>query len=173
MLRSFWIVISFIAGLAVIVVTWSIGWPRPVGIGLLAGALLVTAVFFLERLIWLFYRGWNRFLVRPFAALAGLVVTRLCYFIVFAAVGRAGSRFPQAVSHPNAGFWIKRDLPDPRSVPGFVGASSGIGWVRNYLTWSFQSGNAWAATLLPFLMILRACSRPQADAAVFDIYTLF
>jgi hypothetical protein len=176
MLRGFWITISAIGGLMIGALAHLFGSSWAIGTGIFAAVLLLALVFIQEAFVWRLYRGWNRLLVRPFTAIVQHVITRLCYFIIFVAVGRAGSRLPVTASSSQNSFWTERDLQaqtDLGSASVRVGFVPEHGWVRGYCSWARTSGNIWAIALLPFLMILRICSRPQAETAGFNIYTLF
>jgi hypothetical protein len=176
MLRSFWLIICFLTGLVTAIVAWSLGWPWPVGIALSVGALLASLVLIQENVVWFFYRAWNVF-VKMFAAIARQIATWVCYFIVFGVVGRAGSHFPLIASRASGSFWIKRDLLAHNALRESPAANIGtprrLGWIRDYFRWTIHSGNVWAITLLPFLVILQTCSKPQAETKEFNIYTLF
>lgn len=176
-LRGFWIVISLVIGLIIAVAIWGFNGPQPVGAGVLTAALLTSTVFAKEDFVWLLYEGWNRFLVQPFAGISRRLVTSLCYFIIFAAVGRAGAHFRKGGSRQGGSIWMKHDLQVPNALPAPATSdhrtSGQFQWIRYYLSWAGTSGNGWAITLLPFLLILRACSRPEAEQTIFDIYTLF
>ena len=47
------------------------------------------------------------------------------------------------------------------------------GWLRGYLRWAFQSHNAWAVSLIPFLFMLRIVSTEEPTSSGANIYTLF
>jgi hypothetical protein len=176
-LRAFWFVVIATAGLLVAVLAGSLGWPRPIATGVLVATLLMTVVFLQQRFVWLCYRAWNRLLVYPFLVISRNVATRLCYFIVFVAVGRTGSRLPLTGSDTSGGFWTLRSSPDLRAYRLPFGPDHGqlrsFGWVCSYVSWAFHSGNTWAVALLPFLAILWVCSGPQEGKIEANIYTLF
>jgi hypothetical protein len=176
MLRSFWLIICVLMALVTAIVAWSLGWPWPVGIALSVGALLASLVLIQENVVWFFYRAWNVF-VKMFAAISRQVATRVCYFIVFGVVGRAGSHFPLTASRASGSFWIKRDLlvhnVFRESLATNIGSPRRLDWIHDYFRWTIRSGNMWAITLLPFLVILWICSKPQAETKELNIYTLF
>jgi hypothetical protein len=175
--RAFWLIISGMIGAAVAAMTAYWGATRPLEAGSVAAALLFGLVFARERLVWRLYKGWNQWLVYPFILMAREVVTRLCYFVVFVAVGSAGSRLSLGGSSASRSFWVARPLPDGAARRMSLGsdhaAGGRLGWVTNYLSWALRSGNAWAIVLLPFLAILAALSLPEERTVASNIYTLF
>jgi hypothetical protein len=174
-LRGFCFVVSGLTGMTVAAALagW-LGEARWMSAGLVVFVALGTFLFLWEPGAWRLYHGWNRWLVRPYTAWAGQVVMRLCYFIIFAAVGRAGSRLPLAQGHAGGSGWSDRQsLPaSAYRVPG-PGFSNRLEWIRGYLAWSFRSGNAWSAALLPFITVLWMCSGGQEEKPEANIYTLF
>jgi hypothetical protein len=176
-LRAFWFVVIVPAGLLVPVLAGSLGWPWPIATGVLVPTLLMTVVFLQERFVGLCYQAWNRLLVYPFLVISRHVATRLCYFIVFVAVGRTGSRLPITGSDTSGSFWTLRSSPDLRAYRVPFGPDHGeprrFGWVRSYVSWAFHSGNTWAVALLPFLAILWVSRGPQEKKIEGNIYTLF
>jgi hypothetical protein len=175
--RAFWVVISAMIGGSVMAIAPYLGSTRPIQQGLVTAAVLFVLVFVRERFVWRLYKGWNQWLVYPFIRIAREAVTRLCYFIVFVTVGSAGSRLPLTGSGGPRSFWVARPLPGPAAhgVPPESDHAVGgrLGWVSNYLSWAFKSGNAWAIVLLPFLGILAAISVPEERKVASNIYTLF
>src|SRR5262249_48830046 len=133
--------------------------------------------FLKSDIAWRVYRAWNFRLVHQFARIARHVVMRLCYFIIFVSVGRAGSRLLVATTDRDVSRWLERsaaDLDPSRLVTLRHGRSRWLESERRYVRWACESGNVWAIALLPFLAILKICSAPpRADLPVFNIYTLF
>ena len=176
MLRSFWLIMCFLAGLVTAIVAWSLGWQWPVGIAFSVGALLAALLVVHENLVWSFYRAWN-VIARTFVAVSRQVATWLLYFVVFGVVSRVGSHFPLTVPGSSCSSWIERRLSDHnvrRESPAADAESPGrLAWMHDYFRWATHSGNVWAITLLPFLVILRICSKPQTESKEFNIYTLF
>jgi hypothetical protein len=175
MLRSFWFVISVLSGLTVAILAFWLG-PGMLWASVLMTVALAMLVFVKERFVWRLYGAWNSRLARPVSAILQRVVLRLCYFIVFTAVGRAGSRLPRAEREACASFWSPRSsLAAEAYRAPFAAVWEGRrgGWVRQYLIWAFRSGNAWAVALLPYIVLLRLCSSPEEKGVAGNIYTLF
>ncbi len=109
---------------------------------------------------------WNRlagFMLRG----ARLLTTGICFAIISVA-GRAGSRLCWSPDAADASGW------EPRPLCQMTGGSpSTIGWIRAFVTWTWRSGNVWAGSLLPFLVLLRVLRTQQAGSLDDRIYTLF
>ena len=91
-LRSFWIVISLIFGTGLWLVGWLFDVPFSLTLGLIAGTACGLLVFAKQELVHRLYQAWNRRIVRPYANTASHVVMSICFFIIFVAVGKTGSR---------------------------------------------------------------------------------
>ena len=174
-LRSFWFLISAVSGLIAGVASSLIhlpGWLIGPGVFVIAASFAFTR----EQLVRRLYHAWNSRVIRPLSGLMTSIILRVCLFLVFAGTGRAGSRLQLAGL--NQTMWLGRDANRNRTtqVP-FVGGNNGSGtsrgWLRNYLRWAFQSHNAWAISLVPFLWMLRMVSTEEPAAAGGNIYTLF
>ena len=176
--RSFWLVISSFVGFTLMILATVCGWSSPIAIGLLSATVLGLLVFMQERLIRCIYEAWNPRLVYPYADIAQRILSRICYFVVFATVGRGGSKLVLTACPHLSSLWTNSssqawaDPTGDRSKSGRSGRTR-LEWVRGYISWSIHSGNAWALSLLPFLAILRFCSVPQQRAVQSNIYTLF
>jgi hypothetical protein len=174
MLRSFWFVISFLSGLTVMLLAVCFGRLWLISAGALLTVLLGALVFVQERFIWRLYGAWNYRLAQPLSAVSRRFVLKLCYFVIFTAVGRTGSRL--ALTGRGTSAWAPRSSLSPDAYFATFagpGAASG-GWMRQYLRWAFHSGNSWAASLLPFIVLLRLFSSPTEEKpAEANIYTLF
>jgi hypothetical protein len=173
-LRSFWLVLSVLLGATFWTVGWLLAVPFAWGIGLIVGLAGASIVFLKEELVRRLYNAWNRRLIRPIATLVSSVVTGICFFIIFAAVGRAGSRL-QIDGRTTTNWESRKTLPG--DAYGFLfavrnGTAAESGWMNNYLRWAVRSGNMWSISLLPFLSVLRLLNSEQKSAAT-NIYTLF
>jgi hypothetical protein len=173
-LRSFWFVISFLSGLAVMIVAVCLGRLWLITAGAMLAVLLAALVFVRERFVWRLYGAWNHRLAQPLSALSRRLVLKMCYFVIFRAVGRKGSRLP-LTEREGVSAWVSRSsLPPEAYTATFAGADGGGGgWVRQYLRWAFHSGNAWAAALLPSIILLRLFSGQEEKPVEANIYTLF
>jgi hypothetical protein len=104
------------------------------------------------------------------------MVLRVCFFLVFVAVGRTATR--RTVASPISGSaWIPRTaLPrDAYSMP-FASpspdAASGA-WMADYVRWARATDNRWALSLLPYLAVLRLLGGDDRKSPERNIYTLF
>jgi hypothetical protein len=174
-LRSFWIVISLILGTGL----WLAGrWfqaPFPLAIGLIAATACGLLVFMNQEFVRRLYHAWNRRIIRPFANVASRALMGICFFVIFVATGRTGSRF-RLGGHAVTTWERRSSLPDEAYGLPYVsgeGLPSGTGWIRGYLLWAIRSGNAWSITLLPFLWFLRLLSYEEKKPFAANIYTLF
>jgi hypothetical protein len=124
------------------------------------------------RLARLAYGAWTR-LATGYAAVAGWLVLRLCYYLIVLPVGKCGSALQL---DRRTSVWTPRIGGTGRGVPAAFDRSASLQetWLRNYLRWATGSGNEWALMLVPFLAFLSAVGRAEADPDVpTNIYTLY
>jgi len=166
-MRGFWVTLGMLAAVAPAVVAAATG---AVWLAVAAAALgiAVASVSRLhERVAWRVYRAWNPRLARPFNAAATRLVCWICFFIIFVAVGKAGTTL-QLAKAPGS----RRSMWRP--VPGSTAAIHGTHWISDYVGWAAHTGNVWAITLIPFLAVLRLIATPEdANTTFANIYTLF
>lgn len=176
-LRAFWAILSVMLGLILTLLTLGSLGVKSIAAGALLAIVMFSLVFVQKRLILPLYRGWNDRLVLPFMNLSRQTVVRLCYFIIFVAVGSAGSRLGLKRSRSSGSFWTPRTSLDfdAYRAAGLDGAMTKprSGWVRNYVSWAMESGNLWSIALLPFLTVLGWISAPAEEKVASNIYTLF
>lgn len=81
-------------------------------------------------------------------------VSAVCYYTVFAAIGRSGSALDLLPPQPRSSRWTPR--PDSRSGHEPRTDSGGVQWYRGLLACARNPGNAWMVFLLPsvFLLVL-------------------
>ncbi len=174
-LLSFGIAISLMSGLLLGMAAWLLGLRLWLGGGL-ASALLAVAVSSLYvDLVRAPYRWWNK-LARRFADAATVYLAGVCYFIIFAAAGRARSNL--CLERPRRGqsLWACRESLDPAAYAqqdNSAGKLSARNWMADYCCWSYRSGNLWAICLLPFLVLLGTLSSDREGQLPPDIYTLY
>lgn len=140
-----------------------------------AGCAVAGAVIALgaPQRLFLPYRVWNK-LAREYAKLARAILLRVCYFVVFAAVGRAGSTLPLAGPASARSAWTQRPGAGESSVGNRSVVASEEEWVGRLIHWARTSGHAWSISLLPFLVLLSVLRSDQdADGSPSEIYTLF
>jgi hypothetical protein len=173
--RSFWFLLSAIFAIAASAVAslgLSLAW---VG-GLIAFGVIASLVFINERLVRKLYHAWNNRIIRPMSDLVSTIILRICHLIIFAAVGRTGTRLP--IEPDRSRTWMPREFD--RNHTGLLpfvslrnAAAGPKGWMRTYARWAADTGNGWALFLLPFFCMLRLVSREEPKAAGANIYTLF
>jgi hypothetical protein len=171
-LRAFWLVQSACAAFLAMIVGVVAG-RRYMLLGIFFGLLMALPGLWRPHAISGFYRAWDRWAER-YALWARMLLLRICYYVVFAAVGCAGSiirRDPKSRS-----LWMPRTTLSPDAylsqydltLPG-VSRS----WAAGYLVWAYKSGNIWACCLLPFLILIAALETQRGKAHPASIYTLF
>lgn len=175
--RSLWFTLSAFTALLFSAVAALSGVTQPLLTGMILAALLAAALLAAPGLAWRIYRAWNRRLVWPAARLVVRLVTAICYFVSIAAVGRAGSRLSRTGSAPGVSGWTTRG-PLARESYGATYAGAAFakgrrGWISDYVLWARRTGNLWAISLLPFLLILRTLPDERETDAPPNIYTLF
>jgi hypothetical protein len=118
------------------------------------------------------YALWNR--------VAGWLLHRLTqwtvsvtFYVIFVAVGRAGSRLLLDGRHSRLSLWVTR-RENGSADPVVLRVSGSSGWLADYCLNAFRTGNAWACALLPFLALLALLHVPEEQAAPSgNIYTLY
>jgi hypothetical protein len=173
--RSFWVVISFIGGFAAWLVGWFVRFPYTIALAALIAAALYLFVFWNEPFVRRLYHAWNNRIIIPMARIVGEMIMRFCLFVIFAVTGRLGSRL--RVDPHTSSIWENRNSLPPDAYilpfPGVGGSTQGRGWIRGYVRWAKQSRNVWALALIPFLTLLRIVIREERPAMEGSIYTLF
>ena len=174
-LVSFWLSFSLGCGLLVASaarLAESDGWMLFGVIALLA--LLVPGVVW-PRLVWSPYAIWNR-LAREYSRAASLILTAICFYIVFVAVRLAGSALRLKGPQPGESLWTPRGtLPSTayRSQDESPRGGAPKGWLRVIFSWSARPGHRWVVGLIPFLVLLRALDYDERAGVPSDIYTLY
>ncbi|MBN1237321.1 MAG: hypothetical protein JXB36_02410 [Gammaproteobacteria bacterium] len=169
---SFWlaavIVLAAVAAPAVAVLAAPL-WSAAV----LAAAVALAAVGLLRpEIAERAYRGWNAF-ARRYAAAARAVVLRACYFVVITATSRTGARLELGRSEASRSSWVAKSTPGIETCGRSAGVRAAARWAGRYLAWSRRSGNAWAACLLPFVLLLMALDEADEDEPPASLYTLY
>lgn len=174
--RSFWLTLGVVAAGVWLGNAWWRDAPHAVAPGVGVGGLLALVPFIHEGVARRVYAGWNRRLVRPIGVALARVVMWTCFFIIFVAVGRAGSRMSLAAA-AGASTWTPRTSLPPDAYRALSAHASSHGasgaWISDYLRWATETGNLWSASLLPFLIVLRLLPRDEEKAAPANLYTLF
>jgi hypothetical protein len=171
--RAFWLAMALWAGLVVgVVVPFG---PAERAVAAALAAVLVGAVPVVRyREARTLYRLGVR-ASRLYARLARFALLALCYGIIFVAVGAAGSALRLRRPAPGDSLWeAGRTLPPGayRSQHGAESPGTRRRW-RAILDWATDSGNAWALTLVPFLLLVAALDTEDEAPYPVGIYTLF
>jgi hypothetical protein len=172
-LRAFWLLQSACATLLVTIAGGLLGGRRYLWLGIVAAVLFWLCGFWRPSVVASVYGAWER-CAEWYAKAARSLVLKICYYVVFAAVGRVGSRIER--DSGNGSLWLRRS-----TLPAEAYASqcdvplpaSSRSWAISYLAWARASGNFWAAGLLPFLILIAALDTSENNAYPAAIYTLF
>jgi hypothetical protein len=101
----------------------------------------------------------------------------ICFYVIFFAVGRAGSAMKLARPVPNLSLWTsKKANPLAAFLYEFSPADRHLhptGWLGSYLYWCKSSGQFWAVCLVPFLVMLAAVEIYTDRRFPAGVYTLF
>jgi len=174
--RSLWLSLAALSALTMIVLAAWLRSPIAFAAALVVGGVLGYVAFSVPMLAWRVYRAWNRRAVFPVGLFARRVVSGMCFFITFVAVGRSGSTLERA-RRGNRSAWVPRK-PQPaisykatfitrEAVPSRT-------WFMEYTRWARGTGNAWSIVLIPFLAVLQILpDKEQMGDAPENIYTLF
>ncbi len=175
-LQSFWIVVCSMSGLligALLAFHWG---PAGIVAGVLVGALLGYTGLLAPTVARGPYRLWYR-LTELYCRVVRLAVKAVCYFVIVLVVGRRNSSMLFERPTAMASMWIPRNpLPAanyPYEYESETGGAKPRSWVPVYRAWARSSGNRWALSLLPFLMLLSWLEPEQDRVFPAGIYTLF
>jgi hypothetical protein len=170
-MRAFWLVGTVTLALILYSVSAALGEQRPLAWG--AGAFVLV----LPGLIWsrwfeLGVSAWNRgvwfitYVLRAYTL-------RVCYYVLFAAVGRAGSSLGLELAQTESSRWIsraRRETPfeNHRLLEGRTG------WGRELLDLAGRPGRRWMVCLLPVVAILYLLRDKQPESVMLSsTYTLY
>lgn len=175
-LQSFWIVACSMSGFLVgglLAARLGSIW---IAAGVLAGGLLSYIGFLFPAVTLGPYRLWFRISDLYFRVVR-LAVKAVCFFVIFVIVGRRKSSLLFDRPTEMASIWLPRNtLPDanyPHEYEGEIGPARPRSWVSVYAAWARSSGNGWAISLLPFLLLLALLEPEQERVFPAGIYTLF
>ena len=119
-------------------------------------------------------RGWNKG-VRWLTAAMRAYVLKVCYYVVFNSVGRAGSALDLATREDDASRWIRRN---DRSSEGFglphrTGSAAG-GHGQSFMGIARGPGRAWLVCLMPAVLLLMLLRDEAHDSSLpSSTYTLY
>ena len=162
--------VALILGCGIGLLTGSISAPLvagPISLGVILVGVLRPGAMRLP------YRAWNR-LTRVYAGLVRGWTIAVCYFVVIAPASRFGSSL-ELDSSGRSRWRPKSPLALDAYGSEHAGPSRnrGRGWIRTLRSWSMTSGRSWAASLLPFLIVLSWLEAPEEHRVPSEIYTLF
>jgi hypothetical protein len=146
----------------------------------IGGAAVIVSVaaltLWFPRLLEWPYRAWNK-AARLYASWATRCVTAVCFYVIVCAVGFATSASRRATSMPSVSAWRPHRALPPDSYESQYeladSAGTGAGWNRAFISWCRRTDNAWALSLLPFLVVLGWLHAESSGPQPADIYTLF
>jgi hypothetical protein len=172
---SFWLAVCLGSGLLIGLLSALLISPRWFGLG-----VMLALVLALPKRLWtqtIAYRLWNR-LARYFGHAAHLWLMGICFAIIVVAVGRKGLSLRLARPSSTASLWMPRETLAPAAYISQYSVATARapekGWIATFFSWVMQSGNLWALSLLPFLMLLSALRTDQRKSNFpANIYTLF
>jgi len=151
--------------------------PRWIALGGVLTLVLAFPGLLRPQIVSIPYLAWNK-LAREFARCSRILVMGICYYVIFAAVGRAGSKLMLSRPLSSRSLWIPLEALSPAAYVNQYSVikdnSPGEGWISTYLLWAVRSGNLWACCLLPFLLLLSALESDQNTSEFpTSTYTLF
>jgi len=112
-----------------------------------------------------------------FARRARALIMGICYFVIFVAVGLAGSRILIAPPVAIKSIWVPRRTLAPGEYASQYDSETkevpAENWISAFLSWAKRSGNLWACCLLPFLVLLSYFETDEESSVSGNIYTLY
>ena len=173
-LKSFWIVLSLLSALGAAALLWAARVPYAVvlGVAIFAGSSVVGL-----RSPGIALRPnqlWDR-LSRKAGRAARLWLSGVAFLILWI-VGLLGARLPTDRTKMAGSGWIERtqlarsEDAHPRLIRGDEQAGA---WVRRLATWAWRSGNVWAWSLIPVLVLLRGAEGESRGSLGGNVYTLY
>lgn len=171
-LRAFWLLQSVALGLVVAASGHRLGGPRPVLLGCTAAVLAALPGWRWPAAAARPYALWNR-CAGAYARAARFLLLRICYYLIFAIAGLAGSGL--RIDRNRTSHWIPRvTIANNAYSSQFDWECRASGsWTRDYCGWTSRSGQLWALGLLPFLICIAALETGKSREYTGSIYTLF
>jgi hypothetical protein len=176
-LISFWLVMSSALGVLGVILLGLRGFPAWLASAAIA-AILALPGLLRPNLALLPYRVWNK-LARHIVSALRLLLMGLCFYTIFVVVRcRRAYRSALHLTSPHESLWVKRGtLPEGTYFSPYLAEavqSEGHSWTWNFISSVRKSGEYWALSLLPFLLLL-ALLQTDEEQAQFpaNLYTLF
>jgi hypothetical protein len=169
---AFWVLLTSVVSLALVVVASALGAHTPWAWGL-AGLCLA-----LPRLVWspwfeMGVRAWNKGVSLSLPVLRAYVL-RVCYYLLFGPLSRGGAGLGLALATSEASRWIPRERHDASFGDRDRVSSAGGWWGRELLNGAKNPGKAWTVCLLPVVMLLLVLRDEAQESAVpSNTYTLY
>jgi hypothetical protein len=119
-------------------------------------------------------RGWNKGMRWLTAAMRAYVL-KVCYYVVFNAVGQTGSALDLAARENDVSRWIRRNEGSGEGF-GFLHRTDGAGWggEQSLLALARSPGRAWLVCLMPVVMLLMLLRDEAQDSSLpSSTYTLY
>ncbi|MEE9569586.1 MAG: hypothetical protein V3W37_09385 [Candidatus Binatia bacterium] len=175
-LKGFSVVISTFSGALIGVISWLLGFLPLFGVGVFLAIVLVLSALKWPQAISKPYRAWNK-LAQNVARGMELYLSGICFYVIVGVVSLAGSSLERNPSRNIQSEWQPREMliPGPHRSQSEVSKEScgRKGWIRTYVSWAINSGNWWAVSLLPFLILLKTLESGRHPEISSDTYTLF
>ena len=172
-MAGFWILGTTILSLSLGLASAALGAQAPWAWGAAGGAcLLVPGLFWrqwFETGVWV----WNGSMRRAAAALRTCTLV-VCYYTLFAALGRSGSSLELLLRQPDASRWAPLKRGSPWIGNEGSPASDRVEWYQGLYTCARTTGNGWVVCLLPIVLLLILLRDEQQESALpSSTYTLY
>lgn len=175
-LKSFALGVSFLGAVIMGVILWWFGFEgalRVAAIVAIGGSTIGVAQ---PAAVTKLYGYWNT-LARYFARGARWLLMAICFYIVFAAVGRTGTSLNLLRATVDRSLWTPKKPVSSKAFHHEHDANGdsepGENWLASYYLWAKESKQIWALTLLPFLGMLAAVEIYVDRRFPSGVYTLF
>jgi hypothetical protein len=170
--RAFWVLTTAALAVVLTLAAAAFGAHAPWAWGAVSLALPLPA------LIWppwleIGVRAWNKAVQSGTARLRAYVL-RVGYYLLIAAVGRAGSSMDLGSRNDEVSRWISRSRHDRAFGDGVRQATADGRWGGEFLASARSPGKAWQLCLLPVLLLLSILRDEGQESAVpSSTYTLY
>lgn len=170
-MQSLWLVGTVTLALILSIVSAAFGAQMPLAWGAWAFVLLVPGLMW-SRWFELGVSAWNRG-VHLITYLLRAYTLRVCYYVLFAVVGRAGSSLGLQHAETETSRWIsraRREAPPENRRP----LEGRDGWGRELLDLAGRPGKRWMVCLLPVVVLLYLLRDKQPESVMLSsTYTLY
>lgn len=144
----------------------------------IAALIMVGAALYYPNALYRPYLLYN-LLAKSLTHYCSIAVSGVCFYCIFATVGRRKAKFDLERPEAGKGWWATRK-PYPHetygsqfSLPLMGNRQDLLGWTLEFCSWGLKSKNFWVYCLLPFLALLFLLSEGKDTEVPSDLYTLF